>query len=58
MLGGYWFTHEARFTNYIYGILDKKWWHYTFEECPPTIIGAGSGLSPIAPSIAYFKKVK
>lgn len=54
--GGYWFTHEARFTNYILGIFDEEWWRETFNESPPLVMGAGSGLSTIAEGFAYFRK--
>lgn len=56
--GGYWFTHEATFPQYIEGILNPKWWHDTLGEPPPVIMGAGSGLSPFAEGIAYFQKSK
>lgn len=54
---GYWFTHEAIYPEYISGILDAEWWHDTLGECPPIIMGGGSGLSQIAESLAYFQKV-
>ncbi len=54
--GGCWFTHEAMFHNYVSGIMDPKWWHDTLQECPPLMIGAGSGLSELARSLAYFQK--
>ncbi|MFX0203333.1 MAG: TylF/MycF/NovP-related O-methyltransferase [Candidatus Hodarchaeota archaeon] len=55
--GGYWFTHEAGFPQYIYSILDPEWWHNALRECPPVIMGGGSGLSSISEYLAYFKKV-
>ncbi|MCH7525801.1 MAG: class I SAM-dependent methyltransferase [Planctomycetes bacterium] len=54
--GGCWFTHEAMFHNYVSGIMDPKWWHNTLQECPPLMMGAGSGLSELAQSLAYFQK--
>jgi hypothetical protein len=54
--GGLWFTHEASFTNYILGILDSGFWGETLGECPPVMMGAGSGLSVLSPSIAYLQK--
>lgn len=54
--GGYWFTHEAVFPQYIKGILDVTWWQETLRESPPVIFGAGSGLSSIAVGLAYFQK--
>lgn len=54
--GGIWFTHEANFINYIDNIMNKNWWHKTLEECPPLVIGAGSGLSMVSEGTAYFKK--
>ena len=53
---GFWFTHEASFTNYVLGILDAEFWREAIGECPPVIMGAGSGLSVSAPSIAYLRK--
>ncbi len=55
--GGLWFTHEAAYHEYIYGIMDKTWWHENLGECPPLIIGAGTGLSPLAHAIAYMEKL-
>lgn len=54
--GGLFFTHEAMYPSYIDGILDKDWWRETLDQCPPVIFGAGSGLSPIADTIAYMRK--
>jgi len=54
--GGYFFTHEAMYPSYIEGILDRGWWRENLNQCPPVIFGAGSGLSPIADTIAYMKK--
>lgn len=53
---GLWFTHEAVYQNYVSEILDATWWHEALAEFPPIIWGAGSGLSILAPSIAYFQK--
>ena len=54
--GGYFFTHEAMYPDYIAGILDRTWWNENLGQCPPVIFGAGSGLSPIADTIAYMRK--
>jgi len=54
--GGYFFTHEAMYPSYITGILDRIWWRENLGQCPPVIFGAGSGLSPIADTIAYMRK--
>ncbi len=54
--GGYWFTHEAVYMEYILGTFDPEWWMETFSEPPPLVIGAGSGLSLLSPSLAYFQK--
>jgi hypothetical protein len=54
--GGYWFTHEATFPEYLDGLLNGELWHLHFGECPPVLIGGGSGLALNAPSIAYFRK--
>ncbi|UCE43022.1 MAG: class I SAM-dependent methyltransferase [Candidatus Aminicenantes bacterium] len=54
--GGYFFTHEAMYPSYIEGILDREWWRENLDQCPPVIFGAGSGLSPIADTIAYMRK--
>ncbi|HZW29655.1 MAG TPA: TylF/MycF/NovP-related O-methyltransferase [Isosphaeraceae bacterium] len=54
--GGYWFTHEAAYPDYILGILAPGFWREVLGECPPVIMGAGSGLSGNAPGIAYFRK--
>jgi O-methyltransferase len=54
--GGFFFTHEAMYPNYIVGILDRVWWRETLNQCPPIIFGGGSGLSPIADTIAYMRK--
>ncbi|MDH4220423.1 MAG: TylF/MycF family methyltransferase [Candidatus Aminicenantes bacterium] len=54
--GGYFFTHEAMYPSYIEGILDKDWWKENLNLCPPVIYGAGSGLSPIADTVAYIRK--
>lgn len=55
--GGYWFTHEASFQNYIAGVFDSKWWMDNIGTSPPIVIGAGTGLSVLTPSLAYFQKV-
>ena len=55
--GALWFTHEAAYREYIYGIMDPKWWREALGECPPTIIGAGTGVSHLAQSIAYMEKM-
>jgi len=54
---GLWFTHEATYHEYIYGILDSTWWRENMNECPPLIIGAGTGLSHLAQAIAYMQKI-
>jgi hypothetical protein len=54
--GGCFFTHEAMYPSYIEGILDREWWKENLYQCPPVIFGAGSGLSPIADTIAYMRK--
>lgn len=55
--GGYWFTHDASYMEYVLGTFDHKWWQETFGEPPPLVIGAGSGLSVLSPSLAYFQKL-
>lgn len=54
--GGFFFTHEAMYPSYIMGILDRIWWRDNLNQCPPVIFGGGSGLSPIADTIAYMRK--
>lgn len=54
--GGFFFTHEAMYPSYIEGILDREWWRENLDQCPPVIFGAGSGLSPVADTIAYMRK--
>jgi O-methyltransferase len=54
--GGYWFTHEAMFLQYLEGLMDPKWWSENLGDVPPMVVGAGSGLSAAAPSLAYFRK--
>jgi hypothetical protein len=54
--GGYWLTHEASFPRYIEGLQDARWWQEHLGEAPPPILGAGCGLSPLATSLAYFRK--
>jgi hypothetical protein len=54
--GGVWFTHEAMFLTYVEGIMDPQFWADELGQPPPLMIGAGSGLSAAAPSIAYFEK--
>lgn len=54
--GGYFFTHEAIFPDYIKGIMDAQWWHETLGECPPVIMGGGVGISVLSPGTAYFQK--
>jgi O-methyltransferase len=54
--GGLWFTHEAMFLHYLEGLMDAKWWQEHLGQAPPLLVGAGSGLSAAAPSIAYFRK--
>lgn len=54
--GGYWFTHEAVYPDYLNGMLDANWWHMNLNECPPVLFGGGSGLSLLSPSIAYLRK--
>jgi len=56
-LNGYWFTHEAIYLDYIFGILDTQWWLETLGEYPPVIMGGGYGLSVLSPWLAYFKKL-
>lgn len=55
---GYWFTHEAPFIKYVKGIMDSDWWEKNLNECPPVIIGGGTGLSVLAHGITYFQKPK
>ncbi|MGH9450309.1 MAG: TylF/MycF/NovP-related O-methyltransferase [Terriglobia bacterium] len=33
--GGYFFTHEAGFIEYVEGITDGRWWHENLGQCPP-----------------------
>ena len=54
--GGIWFTHDAIYNEYLLGTFDPRWWLETFSEAPPLVMGAGSGLSVLSPSLAYFKK--
>lgn len=54
--GGLLFTHEARFKDYVEGFMDRTWWNDNLGTCPPVLWGAGSGLSPVASSIAMLKK--
>jgi hypothetical protein len=54
--GGIWFTHEAGLVSYIEGMLDPKWWEAALGSAPPVLWGGGTGLSPVAPAIAYFCK--
>jgi hypothetical protein len=56
--GGYWFTHEASYMEYILGTFDFAWWLEALGQPPPLIIGAGSGLSILSPSLAYLRKLK
>lgn len=56
--GGFFFTHEAGYPFYLGGVMDPKWWHENLEQCPPLVIGAGSGLSSSAESVAFFQKIK
>jgi hypothetical protein len=53
---GLWFTHEATFPQYLSDILDAEFWQLNFGECPPVLMGGGSGLALNAASIAYFRK--
>jgi hypothetical protein len=53
---GYWFTHEATFPHYLAEMLDAEFWQMNFGECPPILMGGGSGLALNAASIAYFRK--
>lgn len=55
--GGLWFTHEAAFDKFVYGILDPQWWHATLNECPPVMFGAGNGLSVAAGALGFFRKL-
>ncbi|MFC1730980.1 TylF/MycF/NovP-related O-methyltransferase [candidate division KSB1 bacterium] len=54
--GGYWFTHEANALEYIHGMLNTSWWMENLNEAPPVLIGGGTGLSIIAPSVAFMQK--
>jgi hypothetical protein len=54
--GGYWFTHEAGMSDYIYGVFDCDFWRTELGECPPVILGAGSGLSVNSASLALIQK--
>ncbi len=54
--GGYWFTHEASYMEYVLGTFNHEWWLQTFQEPPPLVIGAGCGISVLSPSLAYFQK--
>jgi hypothetical protein len=54
--GGYWFTHEAGMYEYIYGVFDADFWRGELGECPPLVLGAGSGLSVNSASIAMIQK--
>jgi O-methyltransferase len=52
----YWFTHEAGYPDYIAGIMSRDWWREVMRQEPPIIWGAGSGLSSLVETLAYFKK--
>ena len=54
---GYFFTHEAGFSEYAKGILDPKWWNDNLGESPPILMGAGSGLSFLTRSLGYMQKL-
>ena len=54
--GGLWFTHEAGVRTFIHGILDPAWWHTVMGQCPPLLIGAGTGFGPEAANLAYFER--
>jgi O-methyltransferase len=54
--GGLFFTHEAAFVEFIEGITDGSWWTNELSQCPPPMFGAGYGVDPIAPYLAYFRK--
>ena len=54
--GGLFFTHEAAFLSFIQGITEGCWWHEHLGCCPPPIFGAGYGVDPLAPYVAYFCK--
>jgi O-methyltransferase len=54
--GGLFFTHEAAFIEFIEGITDGEWWQSEIHQCPPPIFGAGYGVDPVAPYLAYFRK--
>ncbi|MGH9396990.1 MAG: TylF/MycF/NovP-related O-methyltransferase [Terriglobia bacterium] len=54
--GGYFFTHEATFVEYVEGIADGDWWHENLGRCPPVLFGAGYGVESLAPYVAFFRK--
>jgi len=54
--GGLWLTHEASFPRYVEGLLDPNWWREHLDDDPPVMFGAGSGLSPLATALGYFRK--
>lgn len=54
--GGYFFTHEASFVEYVEGITDGAWWHENLGCCPPVLFGAGYGVEALAPYVAFFRK--
>jgi O-methyltransferase len=38
------FTHEAQQLDYVSRFFDRAWWKETFDQEPPGLIGAGSGV--------------
>lgn len=54
--GGYFFTHEATFVEYVQGITNGAWWHENLGCCPPVLFGAGYGIDALAPYVAFFRK--
>lgn len=54
--GGYFFTHEANFLDYVNGITDSSWWHEALLQCPPLLYGARFGVDRMAPALGYFYK--
>lgn len=54
--GGVWFFHDAHSADYMQSVMDTQWWMETLSQYPPLVIGAGVGLSPLAPSLACIHK--
>lgn len=54
--GAFWLTHEAATRTILASVWTPAWWHQTLGQCPPLLIGAGTGMGPEARNLGWAIK--